>query len=219
MKSGKGLLAVQGILAIAASCCLLLPSTASASLALSYQETAAGTSGNGTVSALAVPGSYVYSDSFSAPSSGLIGPSPGYGFYDDFEFQVSGASVDAITSTINLNDGSSDILAISDLSVRLYSASGNNPPVLGTPNGGVIDAWSSEVSIGSGTSGTISVLPWTVLPSGDYILEVRGTVTGSSGGSYSGTMNLASVPLPASGSLMLGGLGWLGTMLRRRRYS
>lgn len=216
----KGIpLAARLVLAAAAGGSFFVSGAACASMALSYQETSAGTTGAGTVSALAVPGSYVYSDTFSAPSVGLIGPNPGYGFYDDFEFQISSASTDAITSTINLGNGGSDVLAISNLSVRLYSANGNTPPVLGLPNGGVIDGWSTPVSVAPGITGTVNVLPWTVLPTGTYVLEIRGTVTGSAGGSYSGTLNAAAVPLPASWSLMIGGLGLLGLFASRRNLA
>jgi hypothetical protein len=186
-------------------------------MALSYQETASGIKGTGAVSVLPTPGSYVYADSFASPSGSNIGPEAGYGFYDDFLFQISDASVDAITSTISLSGSSSDLLAVNDLSVRLYSISGNTPPVLDDPNGGAIDGWSTPINAGSATTGTINVLPWTSLPDGTYVLEIRGTVTGSAGGSYSGVLNVAPVPAPAALPMMLGGLGLLSGFLFRRQ--
>ena len=53
------------------------------------------------------------------------------------------------------------------------------------------------------------------LAAGTYVLEVRGMATGTSGGSYSGTLNVAPVPLPATLPLLLSGLGLLGGLLRR----
>jgi len=41
-------------------------------------------------------------------------------------------------------------------------------------------------------------------------------VNGTSGGSYSGTLNVNPVPLPAGLPLLLSGMGLLGGWLRRR---
>jgi hypothetical protein len=59
----------------------------------------------------------------------------------------------------------------------------------------------------------------TTLAAWTYVLEVRGNVTGTSGGSYSGTLNVAPVPLPAALPLLFSGLGLLGGGLARRRAS
>src|SRR6202023_1073320 len=110
---------------------------------LSYEQTAAGRTGNGqATSYLSLPSTDTYSRSFNSPTA-QIGTT-GYGFYDDFIFTVSSATADAITSTIDF----ANVLAINNLQVRLYNFSGNpNPPVLGPPNGGVIDAWSSTFNL------------------------------------------------------------------------
>ena len=57
------------------------------------------------------------------------------------------------------------------------------------------------------------------LLSGPLTLTVMGTL--SQGGSYSGTMNLllTPVPEPETYAMMLGGLGLLGFMARRRKQS
>ena len=121
--------------------------------------------------------------------------------------------VDSLTSTINLGD----VAAIDDLQVRLYSVVGNPVlPVLNAPSGNVIDAWSTAINFSPGMTGTIDVIPWTTLTAGTYVLEVRGNVTGSAGGSYSGVLNLSPVPLPAALPLLLSGLGFLGAAVRRR---
>jgi hypothetical protein len=64
---------------------------------------------------------------------------------------------------------------------------------------------------------TVNVLPNTTLTAGTYSLEVRGTVTGSSGGNYTGSLNVTPVQLPAALPALLGGLGVLATCARRRR--
>jgi hypothetical protein len=188
---------------------------AGAEMVLGYQEVGPSgpVTGSGTVNAYSGTVSDFYGDNFTGPTTTITGsPSPGWGFYDDFIFSIStGASLDSVTSTINLGN-----LSISNLEVRLYNESGNSPPVLNNPNGGVISSWSSPINGGPGITGTYSVLS-TDLGAGTYVLEVRGNATGSSGGSYSGTLNLAPVPLPAALPLLVSGLGLLGGMARRRR--
>jgi hypothetical protein len=179
---------------------------------LSYEQTASGRTGSGqATSYLSLPSTDTYSRSFNTPAAHI--GTTGYGFYDDFIFTVSSATADAITSTIDF----ANVLAINNLQVRLYNFSGNpNLPVLGPPNGGVIDAWSNTFNLAPGTNETVSVLPMTLLNAGTYVLEVRGNVTGTAGGSYSGGLNLVPTPLPAALPLLLSGLGILGGALRGR---
>jgi hypothetical protein len=61
-----------------------------------------------------------------------------------------------------------------------------------------------------------TVLDPTTLTAGSYVLEIRGEVTGSSGGTYTGSLNLNPVPLPAALPLLLSGLGLLGGWIRKR---
>jgi hypothetical protein len=187
--------------------------TRSASAAvLSYEQSASGRSGAGqATSYLSLPTSDTYARSFNSQTT-QIG-STGFGFYDDFIFSVATSSADAITSTIDF----ANVLGINNLQVRLYNFSGNpNPPVLiGAPNGGVLDGWSQTFNLAPGTQQIVNVLPMTPLNAGTYVLEVRGNVTGSGGGSYSGTLNLVPAPLPAALPLMLTGLGLLGGAARR----
>jgi hypothetical protein len=179
---------------------------------LSYEETASGRTGSGAATSyLTLPVSDTYTRTFTEPTTQFGGT--GYGFYDDFVFTITGAVADAITSTIDL----SKILEISDLSVRLYNFSGNpDLPVLGMPHGGAIDAWSQTLILAPGTNETVSVLPMTLLNAGTYVLEVRGNVTGSAGGSYTGSLNLVPTPLPAALPLLVSGIGLLGAAARRR---
>ncbi len=176
----------------------------------SYSTTAGGTTGPGTNYVLGPPG-VNYGNTFTTDQSGaLIGT--GFGFYDDIIFTVSGVNASSVTSTIDLGN----LVQISGLQVRLFNYAGNTTlPVFGSPAGGAIDAWSTPISSGP-VSGTISVIPTTLLNPGTYVLEIRGTATGSLGGNYSGVLNLAPVPLPAGLPLLLSGLSALGFGLRRR---
>lgn len=202
-------------LAVTAGLCLAHGQSAAAAT-LSWEETATGITGTGvgtSYSHLPVTDTYGH---VLGPSAGLIAgaPAPGFSFYDDFVFTVASSTVDSVTSTIDLGT----LLSINDLQVRLYNASGNPTlPVLGDSPAGLQDGWSTGVNFNAGgQSGTFAVLPETMLQAGTYVLEVRGDVVGTAGGSYSGTLNLAPVPLPAALLLMLSGLGLLGGMVRKR---
>ena len=111
-------------------------------------------------------------------------------------------------------------LAIYGLQVGLFSyVTGQTLPVYGTtlPPGSVqVDGWSTPINSG-GITGTVNVIPPTLLPAGEYVLEVLGTVNGTAGGSYSGVLNLAPAALPAALPLLLSGLGALGLWGRRRK--
>ncbi len=140
-------------------------------------------------------------------------PSNTYNFYDDFEFTVASATIDAVSSTINLKQ----LLEVDNLQMRVYTAAGNSPPVVTGPVSGLQAGWSTPVNFTAGTeSGEISALSDVMLGAGTYVLEVRGDVVGTSGGSYSGNLNLSPVPLPAALPLLLSGLGLLGGLVRKR---
>jgi hypothetical protein len=179
-----------------------------ASVALSDTTTSAGTTAYGTDSVLVTPGSYSYANTFGGGSGGgSVSQTLTAGFYDDFVFTITGGSADSVTSTINLRN----ILEIDGLQVALFSYSaGQQVPVTGSP---LAAGWSQTLS---GGVGTVAVISPTDLAPGSYALEVAGTVTGTAGGSYSGTLNLAPVPLPAGLPLLLSGLGVLGFWGRRR---
>jgi hypothetical protein len=179
-----------------------------ATVALSDTTTSAGTTGNGGDSALATPGSYTYANTFGAGSGGgSVSSTLTDGFYDDYVFTITGASADSVTSTINLGN----ILAIDGLQVALFTfGTGQAVPVAGSP---LASGWSQALNGGVGTVAVISPID---LAPGSYVLEVAGTVTGTAGGSYSGSLNLAPVPLPAAFPLLLSGLGAMGLWNRRR---
>jgi hypothetical protein len=205
---------VLAVAALSAFASLLQVQDAAAAT-IGWSLTSGGLTGTGQTNTPTVPGSDFYGNTFTSPTSTIAGsPAPGFGFYDDFLFTIDSAVISSITSTINLGS----ILGINNLQVRLYNAAGNSPlPVLGPPVGGVIDAWSTPINYSPGMTGIVSVLDAVILQPGTYVLEVRGNVFGSSGGSYAGTINLApTVPLPAALPLLLAGLGLLGAVARQR---
>lgn len=182
---------------------------------LTYNGTATVLTGAGAINPLSIGSSSTYGHTFTSKTPiipatvGLSTSAPaGFGFYDDFLFTIPSASTNAVTSTIGL----SNILGIDNLQVRVYNAATNAPlPVLGTPNGTVLEGWTTLA--GPGT--LISILSPANLHAGTYVLEVRGTVIGTAGGSYSGVMNVAPVPLPAGLWLFGSALGALGAARRR----
>ena len=201
----------------------LIDQTAGAAV-LSFQDlgpgltSTSGPTGQGTAYTT-LPATDTFGNSFgcqACSSSVLVtggSPSNTYNFYDDFEFTVASATIDAVSSTINLKQ----LLEVDNLQMRVYTAAGNSPPVVTGPVSGLQAGWSTPVNFTAGTeSGEISALSDVMLGAGTYILEVRGDVVGTSGGSYSGNLNLAPVPLPAALPLLLSGLGLLGGLVRKR---
>lgn len=175
----------------------------SAQLNLSYETTAGGTTGPGTITSPSVPSSLYFGNSV-APTPAFSGI---YGFFDDFIFTIPGAQSNAVSTTIDLGSA----LQVTNLQMRLFNYSGNPTPTLGIPSGVVIDAVVSPIS----TYGLLTVLPTTILAPGTYVLQTRGTATGTYGGSYAGTLNLAPVPIPATAWLL--GSGLLGLIGVARR--
>jgi hypothetical protein len=207
-------------LALAVGVCLAHAGNVSAAT-LSWQETGSGTTGQGVGTTYSeLPVTDTFGSILSASKGPITGAPAGFNFYDDFNFTVASSTIDAVTSTIDLNS----LLEIDNLQMRLYNASGNPVgPVLNDSPQGLLNGdlgpggWSTGVNfVVGGQQGTFTALPTTMLDAGTYVLQVRGDVMGTAGGSYSGTLNLQPVPLPAALPLMLSGLGLLGGMVRRR---
>jgi len=138
--------------------------------------------------------------------------SPQSQFYDDYLFSISPASFDSITTTINLGS----MLGINNLQTRLYSGT---VTTTGTPTG-LLQVWSTAIPIfGTGYNGLIAVISPITLSAGNYVLEVRGDVVGSSGGSYAGVLNISPVPEVAEWALLLTGFTLIGFVVARRRQN
>jgi hypothetical protein len=202
------------VLAVAAPVnAAIVPVLNGGSLYQSEQTTGGGSGAFVNISQLAGPGNYTYSSTFTAAQTTFV-TGTSSGFYEDFVFTIGAGQVDTVTSSITLGN----LLGISNMQVRLYdyNANGSVAPLLTTPvMGTAFDAWSQMVSFPGGTT-TTDVLPTTTLEAGTYVVEVRGTASGSSGGNFTGSLNLAPIPLPAAGWLMLSGLGYLAALRRKR---
>lgn len=212
---------VKRILSTAAlgACALLaLMGTARAStLVLTCQAQTPGTDSScpATAPMYSVPGLYLYGDSITAPDgTGQITDSDingnSAGFIDAYFFDIAPAKADAVSATIT--DGST--ISADDLFARLYTLSSNpGGLVVGTPFGTV---YNGVISTSDGS--TTVTIGQIMLPAGSYVLEISGTVNGSFAGGYTGSLDLAPVPLPASFPLLLAGLlGFTGLFIQRSR--
>lgn len=177
--------------------------TLAAAFCLASVSAYADTITNLTVGAL--PTSITYGDSFTSAATGTT-------FYDDYIFTIPDGSANSVTSSINLDS----ILGLTDLQARLYTGNAHytGPAAPGT----LIEAWSTTVNYSPTVSATTVVLNPVSLLAGTYTLQIRGTVSGSSGGSYAGVLNIAQpVPEPESYAMLLAGLGIMGFTARRRK--
>ena len=158
---------------------------------------------------LGAPYSTFYGHTFTAANQ----PNAADTFYDDYAFTVDAGAFSSISATFDLGS----LLQISNLSARLFKGTPWPSSTPGTLNSAdLLQRWSAVVASGTGTGSVQSINP-IVLGSGTYVLEVRGNVTGSSGGSYGGVFNLAPVPEPTGMALAFAGLGFLGLTVRHRK--
>jgi hypothetical protein len=166
--------------------------------------------------ALAVPGQYTLSDTFttaqSATTQALLGSSGlgSYAFQDTYQFTIaSSASGDVLQASLS----DAPIFNIANLQFRLYEvATGTAPTVGALPAGATLVANWTSVAAGNVVTATFSDIQ-----AGEYFLDVAGTANGTNGGTYVGQLNLTPTPLPAALPLLTGGLGLLGFVARRRR--
>jgi len=167
-----------------------------------------------------VPGQYNYQNSFTAPtgvapipgSNIYGGPANGYlgsaGFIDDYFFKISPASADVVSATIDLGG----VFSIGNLYARIYGLAANPGGLVATSPAGAVDYGTITPE---GPVTLVQINP-TTLANGAYVLEISGTDTGTLGGSYTGSLNLDPVPLPAALPLLFSAMGLLGGFLRRR---
>ena len=142
---------------------------------------------------------------YTPPASGLFGAvlsgsaDMTTGFDDTFTFNIIGGPgvANAQVSTILLN-GAQNVNFTSILLDGLYAftkTAGDGSPLNPVP-----ETWAlAPVQLGNGA----------------HTIEVVGSLLGPTG-SYSGTLNVAAVPEPATWAMMLIGFGAIGFSMRRR---
>lgn len=134
----------------------------------------------------------------------------GTNFSDIFTFNV-GTKFDSASSLTSsfLSSALTKDLQITGFSLYRYDPTSMS--ILGTAIAGVnntgpgahpLDAWSLSAA---GLAG------------GSYALKVDGKVLGNGGGAYAGDLTISPVPEPETYGMLLGGLGLLGFLARRRR--
>jgi hypothetical protein len=159
-----------------------------------------------TLSVPPLPASIAYSQTHTEPV--------GTTFWDDYYFTIPNGFANSVTSTITADSA----LGLSNLQARLYT--GNTHETGAVAPGTLLSAWGTTVVYSPTVSATTVVLNPLSLAAGTYTLQIRGTVFGSSGGSYAGVLNLTNpIPEPETYAMMLAGLGLMGFMSRRRKTS
>jgi hypothetical protein len=121
-------------------------------------------------------------------------------FGDNFTFSVtnSGWNLDSIISSISRD-------ATTGLDVTGLALYGSNNALISTGTmmkNGAMDVWT---------------LSSNNLAAGNYYIKVSGNMVGNTGASFGGAVMLAPVPEPETYGMLLGGLGLLGFLARRRR--
>jgi hypothetical protein len=135
-----------------------------------------------------------------------VGAAVVYGnFSDFFEFTLNPAAT--VTSTVVANNNL-NILNITAGKYSLWSDGGDGV-------GGAADTQIASFNFDGTTGSTFNSL---VLDTGSYFYKIEGSVApGALAGLYTLTSTLAPVPEPTTYALLLGGLGVVGFVARRRK--
>ena len=141
-----------------------------------------------------VDNSAFFGDSFEAGNSGNS-------FADRFTFTVGGTvgqNLDAIVASVSR---SADV-GLDITGVWLFDSNNTLLSQGSSLQTGATDVW----TVAGGN-----------LSAGDYYIRVNGNLVSDDGASFGGAMMLMPVPEPGTYGMMLGGLGVLGFLARRRK--
>ena len=156
-----------------------------------------------------------------AASTSPLGNGLSYGFVDTWVLNLPAGTAQADVISLNFcaNAGMS-CAGIQNLTARLYEYSvgaNQNLTIGGTaapPLTSYTDPWSANTLLPGGNNYTAFNSP--SLAAGEYVLQVAGQATSGNGGTYAGNLGITPVPLPGSLALLVGGLGLIGGLARRR---
>jgi len=167
---------------------------------------------------LTLPYTTAFGNTFGDPSGFPValpptGPwsSTPFNFADSYTFSFGPpSSVSAFVATINLGD----VLGIANFQAAVFPgiplAAGSHIGSSGTTSGAV-------GGMGWTTSGSVITLTDPSLAGGQYTLEIRGLVTGTAGGSYSGVLNVSAVPEVSPLVMMIAGLAMVAAVVTGRQ--
>lgn len=124
-------------------------------------------------------------------------------FSDRYTF-TSGNINGLVGGVISVSPGAGPFRNIDITDLSLYNASG---------------LVAGGISHGNGAADVWTIKSMGPLSADNYYLQVSGTVMSGSDASYAGHLTLAPVPEPATYGMMLGGLGVLGFLARRRKQA
>ena len=129
-------------------------------------------------------------------------------FTDNWTFSIApNASFSSSITTATLGS----YFNIDGLTASLFKTTGFNSV---TPSGPALEN-SNNFSIPNVI--TADLLAPITLAAGNYNMQITGNVTGTSGGTYGGGLNLSPVPEPSEGALLISGIGMLGFLVARRK--
>lgn len=170
---------------------------------------------------LSTPSQTLYSTSFNAIAGGF---STANGatltdsdrFFENYAFTIAPSTVASLSSTLSF----ADFFGISNLQARLYQGDVNTVITGSLAGTGVplVVAWGQSFTSGQSTVTNALIAP-VQLAAGSYVLQVRGTVSGDFGGSYTGNIALSPIPEPETYALFAAGLLAIGFLMNRSRRS
>jgi hypothetical protein len=149
------------------------------------------------------PTAFTYSNSFNAPTTD---------FTDWFAFAINNSTTNVLTASISL----AEIYGISMLDTKLFKG---YVDVNGVHDEGWLASGVSTKIDEDGAVITFNEIAPLDIPSGQYLLRIKGAVNGTFGGSYIGIANFAavtSVPIPGVLTLLISGMAFMGVFFRRK---